>query len=452
MADYHNSFSRRDWLRSATLGLGAASASSWLGSLAWAADTQANKPVRNCIVLWMSGGPSQMETFDPKPEHRNGGPTKAIETSVPGIQISENLPQVAKHMDDLAIIRSMSTKEGDHVRATYHLRTGYPPGGVIQYPTLGSFLSKELAVENAELPNFISISPNRGISSAAYSAGFLGPRFGPFIVGADQQLVQLGPQGARAELRVENLQSAKSITLEQANARLEMLRDFNSAFRAGRPDNILESSSSANARAVTMMRSAARKAFDLDEEPDALRDAYGRNLFGQGCLLARRLVERGVPFVEVSLAGVQRDGRFANWDSHGDNFTMVKDICSAVDPAWASLMNDLKERGLLDSTLIVWMGEFGRTPKINSQNGRDHFPAAWSAVLGGAGIQGGQVFGKTTDDGMEVDEHPVSVPDLMATICKALQLDPTQQNMSNVGRPIRLADPEGTAVSQILRS
>jgi uncharacterized protein (DUF1501 family) len=206
---------------------------------------------------------------------------------------------------------------------------------------------------------------------------------------------------------------------------------------------------SAYDRAVRMMRSQAAQAFDLDGEPAVLRDAYGRNAFGQGCLLARRLVEREVPFVEVALSGVDGNQSFA-WDTHQQNFESVKKLSTVLDPGWATLIEDLKTRGLLDSTLIVWMGEFGRTPKINNNSGRDHFPAAWTTVLAGGGIRGGQAIGRTGADGMKVEERPVAVPDLMATICKALGIDPSKQNLSDVGRPIRIADPGGRPITEAL--
>ena len=180
-----------------------------------------------------------------------------------------------------------------------------------------------------------------------------------------------------------------------------------------------------------------------------LRDAYGRNLFGQGCLLARRLVERGVPFVEVTLAGVNGSNAFG-WDTHNQNFEAVKRLSGVLDPAWGTLMEDLKQRGLLDSTLIVWMGEFGRTPKINNQQGRDHFPGAWSTVLAGGGIKGGQAYGKTSADGNKVETRPTSVGDFLATICQALGIDPLKQNNSNVGRPIRIAEPTAKPIKEIV--
>ncbi len=199
-----------------------------------------------------------------------------------------------------------------------------------------------------------------------------------------------------------------------------------------------------------MMRSAAAKAFSLDEEPAELRDAYGRHLFGQGCLLARRLVERGVPFVEVTLSNVPGVNNAIGWDTHQDNFNAVQRLSGALDGAWGTLMKDLKQRGLLDSTLLVWMGEFGRTPKVNNNRGRDHWANSWSTVLAGGGIKGGQVIGKTSADGMTVEERPVSVNDLLATICMALGIDTSKQNDSNVGRPIRIVEPNAKPIQEVL--
>jgi hypothetical protein len=255
-------------------------------------------------------------------------------------------------------------------------------------------------------------------------------------------------RGYRDLLKVQDLAPPVEVKPEQVDARLGLVREMQDYFVAGHPGSISEGHRAAYDRAVRLMKTSAAKAFDLEEENDALRDAYGRNIFGQGCLLARRLVERGVPFVEVTLStapGVQ-----VGWDTHDRNFDQVKNLCGVLDPAWSTLMKDLKERGLLDSTLIVWMGEFGRTPQINGQRGRDHFANAWSTVLAGCGIKGGQVYGKTSADGMTVSENPVSVPNFLATVCKALGLDPTKQNMSNVGRPIRLADAGAKPIKEVL--
>jgi uncharacterized protein (DUF1501 family) len=232
-------------------------------------------------------------------------------------------------------------------------------------------------------------------------------------------------------------------------ARLGLASVLNDSFTADRPGVVTESRKSAYEKAVKMIHSTGVKAFDLEEEPAALRDAYGRNAFGQGCLLARRLIERDVAFVEVSLNGVDGNSGIG-WDTHADNFNAVKSLCGVLDPAWSTLLTDLEQRGLLDSTLVVWMGEFGRTPKINEQTGRDHFPVAWTSVLSGGGIRGGQAIGKTSDDAMTIADRPVVVADLFATMAMALGIDPLTQNMSNIGRPIRIADPSAKPLTEVL--
>lgn len=442
--------SRREFMQLSAMGVLGTGMSGWLQRLA--AET-ANDPERKraCILLWMSGGPSQCDTFDLKPDHENGGPFKPIETDVAGIQVSEHLPKLATVMKHLVPIRSMSTKEGDHTRATYLLRTGYLPSGPLSYPTMGSLLSKELGSSKSDLPNFVSIAPNSTLSPNAYGPGFLGPQYTPLVVGEGNGFVQRDDQNVDVALKVKNLTLPQGITRKQADNRLSILKDLEDDFIAAHPGIPTMSHRSAYEAAVRMMRSKAIEAFQLDQEPDTLRDAYGRNRFGQGCLLARRLIQQGVPFVEVSLNGVQGSNAFG-WDTHQENFEAVKSLSEILDPAWGTLMTDLEQRGLLDSTLVVWMGEFGRTPKINQNIGRDHFPAAWTTVLGGGGIRGGQVVGKTSDDGMKVTEQPVTVPDLMATICKALGIDPEKQNMSNIGRPIPLADHGAKPIQQILKS
>jgi uncharacterized protein (DUF1501 family) len=426
--------SRRDWLRLAAAGVGGVSLSGWLGVLARTAAADPERK-RACILLWMSGGPSQHDTYDLKCGHANGGPYKEIATRAPGIRISEHLPQLAAHADRMAIIRSMKTREGDHGRATYHLRTGYLQQGPIHYPPVGALLAKELGDASAELPNFISIAPAREVNSASYGAGFLGPQYAPLVVDG-------GPPGANAAtLKVQDLPLAKGIRPARAAARMDLLGGLERNFVARFPGEAPRSHQSAYERAGRLMRTTAAKAFNLDEEPGTLRDAYGRNRFGQGCLLARRLVERGVPFVEVTLGG---------WDTHIQNFDLVRPLSQTLDAAWSTLMTDLRQRGLLDSTLIVWMGEFGRTPQINGQNGRDHFPSAWTTVLAGGGIKGGQVIGRTSRDGTAVEDYPVSVPNFLATVCRALGVDPTKQNQSNVGRPIRIADAGAQPIKEVL--
>jgi hypothetical protein len=443
--------SRRDWLKLSLSGVVSYSLSGWLQSLA--ADT-ADHPQRrrSCILLWMNGGPSQLDTFDLKPGHANGGSFKEIQTSVPGIKISEHLPKVATHMERMALIRSMSTREADHGRATYQMRTGHIPGGPVQYPSIGSLFSKEMEQAGAELPNFVSIAPYRFFSPAAYGPGFLGPQYAPLVVGEGQQaLIPIpGQQQSNYEgsLKVQDIDLPAGVDADRAAARIRLLGEMQKDFLEERSALPSESQKSAYQRAVTLMRSKATKAFNLDEEPRELRDRYGRNMFGHGCLLARRLVERKVPFVEVSLATV---GNLAlGWDTHVNNFDGVRRLCEVLDPAWSTLMEDLKSKGLLDSTLIVWMGEFGRTPRINGNRGRDHWANSWTTVLAGGGIKGGQVVGKTSPDGMSVEERPTRVEDFLATVALALGIDITKQNDSNVGRPIRIVEPTAKPIKEVL--
>ncbi len=398
----------------------------------------------------MTGGPSQIDTFDPKPEHANGGPFRPIDTSRPGIQIGEHLPKLAKWMEHVAVIRSMSTKEGDHSRAMYLQRTGHPQQGAIHYPTLGSLLSHRLGAADADLPNFVSVRPFRPLSPGAFSPGFLGPKHAPLIVGRSGAGAQAAaPDGMGDKLTVRNIRRSAGVTESEAAARQDLLGSLDANFAQRQASAVVDSHVAAYAAALRMIRSPSIAAFDLEREPAAVRDRYGRNQFGQGCLLARRLVERGVPFVEVSLNGAAGNSAFA-WDTHRQNFPNVERLCGTLDPAWSSLLEDLQARGLLETTLVVWMGEFGRTPRINAQSGRDHFPAAWSVALCGGGVRGGQVVGRTSDDGMRVTDRPVTTIDLLATICRALKLDPLQQNISNVGRPIALVDPAASPIEEIL--
>src|SRR5579871_1044374 len=436
-----SSLSRRDWLRLSAAGVLGSSMSGWLETLA--AET-ANHPQRkrSCILLWMSGGPSQLDTFDLKPDHANGGPFKPIATSAPGIKISEHFPKIAKYMKDMAIVRSLHSKEGDHGRATFLLRTGYLPQGPIQYPSIGALVSKELGDDRSELPNFVSVAPFRILNQGAFGSGFLGPQHAPLVVG--ETAPQPGANGGNAidrALQVQDLKPAGEVGKDQTDARLNLLAQVQSDFLATHPDLPALSHQNAYDRAVRLMRTAAAKAFDLDQEKAKVRDEYGRNLFGQGCLLARRLVERQVPFVEVTLNG---------WDTHGQNAQTVRNLSQTVDAGWSALMRDLKERGLLETTLIVWMGEFGRTPKFPRADGRDHWPNSFSGVLAGGGIKGGQVIGDTGADGASIKERPVSVPEFLATICQALGIDHQKQNLSNVGQPIRIVAPGTKAVGEVV--
>jgi hypothetical protein len=334
----------------------------------------------------------------------------------------------------------MSTKEGDHGRGTYVMRTGVVPSAAgIQYPSIGALLSKELGDPRAELPNFISIASQRFFSQEAYGSGFLGPQHAALVVGDNQ--FNNNAQNIDQVLKVQDLDRPKSVDEATSAARIDMLREVQEEFAAGRPGGIAKSHSAAYDRAVRLMQSAGGKVFDLTEEKASVRDKYGRNLFGQGCLLARRLVENGVPFIEVTLG---------NWDTHNNNFDLVKNLCGTLDTAWGALMADLKDRGLLDTTTMVWMGEFGRTPKINPQKGRDHFANAWSTVIAGGGVAGGKAVGQTSTDGTTVEERPTTSADLLATVCKVLGINPEKTNMSNVGRPIPLAERSAKPVMEVV--
>ncbi|MAG92361.1 MAG: hypothetical protein CMJ48_01220 [Planctomycetaceae bacterium] len=437
----HGQTSRRDWLR---MSLGSAlgvSASGWFPTFARAAGQKPN--VKSCILLWMSGGPSQTDTFDLKPGHKNGGPFKQIETSVPGIRVSEHLPGVARQMKDLALIRGMSTSAGDHQRGTQLMLSGYRPGqAALKYPTLGALVAKELGRPNSDLPSFVSISP-LGFAVRAGGAGFLGPQFAPLVVSGESN----DPQ-ARANLSIENLAPPRGVSTELIQDRLKILRFLQDEFRARSTSRSVASHRANYDRAARMVESQARHAFRLSEETNALRDKYGRTQFGQGCLLARRLVERGVTFVEVALSRAA-DNAVA-WDTHQNNFARVRMLSEILDPAWSTLMEDLRERGLLDSTLIVWMGEFGRTPTINPNGGRDHYPAAWTSVLGGGAVKGGQVIGNTGADGVKVVDRPVNTKDFCATMFSALGVDPAKRNFSDEGRPVTIVDENGKPIPELV--
>jgi hypothetical protein len=348
----------------------------------------------------------------------------------------------------MAVVRGLSTKEGDHGRGTYLMRTGHPPMGAIRYPTLGSALSKELGDDADAMPSYVSISPYRAFNLAAFGPGFLGPKHAPLTVGASDsyQAAPTAPNQGFVELRVDDLQPPAGVDATQFRNRFELWRslqdDFLQTHHAAAPlahDMVYQ-------RAARLINSDAARAFDLSDEPVKVREAYGRGRFGQGCLMARRLIERGVAFVEVSLGSF--GGGAVGWDTHQNNFSIVKDLSAELDAGWATLMSELAERGLLESTTIIWMGEFGRTPRINSEAGRDHFPAAWTCVLAGGGIRGGQAHGKTSPDGTTVEEGKVDVGDVLATLCTALGVDPDHQNVSEMGRPIRIA--EGIPIRDVL--
>lgn len=363
-----------------------------------------------CILLWMAGGPSQFETFDPKPGAENQGPTRAIPTSVAGIQIAEHWNQVARVAHHLGIIRSMTSKEGNHGRATYLLHTGYAPSGGIVHPGIGSIAASELGPADFDLPHFVSIQ------GESIGPSFLGVQYAPFVVTDPNR-------------SPDNLASPVSTT--RLHRRLGLLKELETPFaRAGAAD-LVQDHESLYEQTAHMVLSPRVRAFDLDREPEKVRSTYGRSAFGQGCLMARRLVEAGVTFVEVQSTG---------WDTHGSELPSLKKLIPPVDQAMSALISDLHLRGLLDRTLVIWMGEFGRTPQINLTAGRDHFPKAFNLALAGGGIRGGRVIGATDRRGTEVVDRPVLVTDLFRTICQALGINADKENQSNVGRPLKIVD------------
>lgn len=434
----HTMFDRRKFLTAAAAGV---SLNGWLGRLAAAAP--AGQRPKSCILLWMAGGPSHIDTFDPKPEApaEVRGEFQAIETSVPGIRISEHFPRFAKLMQHAAILRGMSTLESDHKLATYHLHTGYQNrAGAVSFPSLGALVAKELGQRDVALPNFITIG--RG-PQEALTSGFLGPEQQPLTVNDPiRGLDFIEPAGEP----------------QKFSRQIELLQGFDAAFHARYQNPAGETHRTSIDRAVRLMNSQQKQAFDLSREPANIREMYGPppptaappaaggkmvkmvsggerpGSFGQGCLMARRLVEAGVPFVEV----VMGDG--VGWDTHRDNFPRVRALSLECDAALAALVTDLESRGLLDSTLIVWMGEFGRTPQCTG-GGRNHWSRAWSSVLIGGGIRGGQVVGRTDRDGAAVVERPISVPDFLGTVCTVLGVDYKRKNRPpGVPRPIPIVD------------
>ncbi|MGH7137970.1 MAG: DUF1501 domain-containing protein, partial [Pirellulales bacterium] len=295
---------------------------------------------------------------------------------------------------------------------------------------------------------YVSIAPYSFFSPASFGSGFLGPKYAPLTVHAREEEQGGGARNSYARLGVEDLAPPTGVTARQASSRLDIWQSLQDDFVSRHRTASAIAHQTVYQRAVRMMKSEAAKAFDLGEEPDKIRERYGRGRFGQSCLMARRLIERGVPFIEVSLGGLGNGG--IGWDTHQDNFNLVQQLSQDLDTGWGTLLAELSERGLLDTTTMLWMGEFGRTPRINNTAGRDHFPAAWSCVFAGGGIHGGQAFGRTSADGMAVEDGKVDVGDVLATLCAALGIDPAAENISEEGRPIKIA--EGKPIEAILRT
>jgi hypothetical protein len=415
--------SRRALLRKAALG----AVSFAGGQLAWAPAARAGdageaavRPGPAVIVLWLRGGPSQLETFDPHPGGPIGGPTRAIATSLEGVQVAAGFPRVAERMRRLSMIRSLVTTEGEHQRGTYLLRTGQQLLPTATYPALTAVAANDLTPEGLVIPPHVAVldrDPPRG--------GFLGARLNAFAIGDPKDPIEdLAPPSGLARL----------------DARLAALGALEAGFAAGRQGRCraLQHGDLAG-RARALMASPQVKAFSLDDEPRAARAAYGDTPFGRGCLVARRLVEAGVPAVEVTLDG---------WDSHVDNFTIQARLAEVLDAALAALLDDLAQRDLHSRVLLVVGGEFGRTPTINRLDGRDHWTRGFPMLLAGRGIRPGVVLGSTDPAGERPPEDPVSVPDAFATLYRALGVDTTREFYTPAGRPVKIN--EGTPLAKLL--
>ncbi|MCP4189518.1 MAG: DUF1501 domain-containing protein [Planctomycetaceae bacterium] len=398
---------------------------------------------KSCILIWLDGGPSHLETFDPKPDApiEVRGPLQSIATSVPGVRFTECLPKTAALAHQLAIIRSMTSPLGEHNFGTHYLMTGFKPTPVLEYPMLGAVLA-EVREQVGVLPANIAV-PDFSVGGSKLSgAGYLSTASQPFSLGGDP---------AKPGFQVRDLDFARGMNLARLDRRRQFvsaLNDFHEKIDGEadrREDSDLE-------RAYQLLTSNdAKKAFKLSEETAATRERYGRKTIGQSCLLARRLVERGVPFVTVNNPG---------WDTHDKLYTRLKEgyagakigvgLIPSLDLALSSLIEDLHDRGMLDETLVMVMGEFGRTPKLNTAGGRDHWPRVFSAVVAGGGIQGGQVVGRSDAVGESPQDRPVTPSDLAATAYTLLGVDPTHELRTRDGRPVRVTPEEATVIDELI--
>jgi hypothetical protein len=401
---------RRRFLRLTSLaGLG------WLtpvGQLLAAQAERSREPARSIILIWLAGGPSQLETFDPHPGTAIAGGTRAIATAVKGVQLAEGFGRLAEVMGDVSLVRSMVSKEGDHERGTYLMKTGYRPDATVEHPSIGAICCHELPVGTTEIPRHISILssqwPARG--------GFLGGGYDAFQV--DDPTHRLPDVTPFVATRRDAARTGDLDVVERTFARGRSARVAATLHH----DTIL--------RARTMMSSEQLKAFDITQEPEAIRRAYGDTPFGRACLAARRLTEVGVRCIEVNLGG---------WDAHVNNHEIHRNRAAVLDPAFAALIADLKRRGQLDRTVVLCAGEFGRSPRINPLEGREHWPNGFSVALAGGGIAGGRVVGATDPEGKNDPVDRTEVADLHATVLKAVGLDPARENISPIGRPIALS-------------
>jgi hypothetical protein len=393
------------------------------GNTSWLARAlQTSPPVGGRARNVFRGGLSQLDTFDPKPGHANQGPLKSIRTDADGVLLTEHFPRLANHMDRVCVVNSMTSTQGAHAQGQYLMRTGYELRGTIQHPSLGAWTNLLAGTLNSELPGYVTINGGN-----LPTAGFFPPQYMALPLGDPKQGLQ-------------NAALPQGVNEETFNKRLDRLRKMNQAFAERYPQREVQAYAGMYTDAVRLMRSADLHAFDLALEPEMLKTAYGNDDFGQGCLLARRLVEHGVRFVEVVIDG---------WDTHNQNFDELADKLPPVDQALAALLADLDGRGLLGETLIVLATEFGRTPEITGNQGRNHYPKAFSCLLAGAGIRGGQRYGKTSPDGKEILEHPVTIQEFNATIATALGLPLDKVVTSPSGRPFKVAD-KGQPVMALL--
>ena len=401
--------SRRHFLKHASAGAAwAAPAAHFFTALQGrAADLRKNQ--KSVILLWMGGGPSTIDIWDLKPGSLTGGPFSPIKTSG-DMQICEHLPQMAQQMHHMAIIRSMSTREADHSRGRYYMHTGFVPNPSVEHPSYGAVIAKQLeATRDAlEIPPFISIGGNSA------GPGFLGLAYAPFVVDSNG--------------RIRNLESETSS--DRWQARMNFLNKMETQFIGQRRGLAAGEHKKIIKKTNQLLTSSQMDAFQTSQEPEKLRASYGDTEFGRGCLMARRLVEVGVPFVEVDLGG---------WDTHSNNFSQLQTKLPEMDQAMATLIADLSDRGMLENVAVVWMGEFGRTPRINGNTGRDHWARSWSAVVGGAGFKGGIAVGKTNADGTEVETTPYSSEELMATVLQSIGISLNTQFTSANGRPMKIA-------------
>lgn len=380
------------------------------------------RPAKNVIYMFMNGGISHLDTFDPKTDSEVAGPVRPISTNVPGIQLSEYMPELAQQMDKVAIIRSLTSNQGAHERGQYFVRTSYTPLATEQHPALGAWTVKLGGRINRTLPNNVLIGGGGGHPGA----GFLGSEFTPVRVG--------NPAAGLEDSRLP-----AGVDREQFQRRLGLMQRFDQTFTRNYAHRDVKAYSEFYEEAVRLMRSEDLRAFDISQESREMREAYGSNRFGQATLLARRLVQHGVRYVEIEHGG---------WDTHANNFEVMPDRTAVVDRALATLLQDLASSGLLEETLVVLTTEFGRTPVINRDAGRDHHPRAFSSLLAGGGVGGGQVYGKSDKQANGVEENPVEVPDFNATIGYALGLEIDQRVHSRSGRPFTLAN-RGQPVTEL---